>query len=243
MVTGWEARRKQLELLKVEQQAVRDRQEYARTMSRRRNQVLGAYLPESVTPSIISGDYTHVSLDCDDTKWYWSDGHICRPSEFLAQVYNQDTKELRIVLKGDEARIIAAVMKEFLTTTGVSAPDFDAVRLHVRLYISAKRSDDSRDKQLAKAALKNFVDVVKTTFDTNAFALAVKEIYNTHTGLTEELRVAAAEIAAKNGCELFGVGEHHSKFRAMVRSLPEFAADVLAARTRAVARGHIESGR
>ncbi|KAK3646809.1 hypothetical protein LTR56_008296 [Elasticomyces elasticus] len=204
MVTGWEARRKQLERLKVEQQAVRDRQEYARTMSRRRNQVLGAYLPESVTPSIISGDYTHVSLDCDDTKWYWSDGHICRPSEFLAQVYNQDTKELRIVLKGDEARIIAAVMKEFLTTTGVSAPDFDAVRLHVRLYISAKRSDDSRDKQLAKAALKNFVDVVKPTFDTNAFALAVKEIYNTHTGLYVQppprspQRMAASFLALAN---------------------------------------------
>ncbi|KAK5685936.1 hypothetical protein LTS10_002049 [Elasticomyces elasticus] len=239
--------RSALERAQIRQLEAQERQEHARTASQQRDQVLAAYLPQPTAALFMSGSYTHLTVVCNNKERYWTDEHNCEPSDFLAKAYDKTFKELRVVLQGDEGRIVAAVLEYFRKPHEAHDSNFDPTLLHVRLYVHAELADlhitDVTNHPLAKAALKNFVEVCKHSWSTPAFAQAVQEIYQQPANFTKGLRTAAADITAKHGDVLLAPGTEHRNFKAVANSTPHFIAEVLAARTRAAADGRGKSSR
>ncbi|KAK5700030.1 hypothetical protein LTR97_006164 [Elasticomyces elasticus] len=239
--------RSALERAQNTQQEAQERQKRARTASQQRGQVLAAYLPEPAASLFLSGSHTHLTVVCNNKERYWADGHTCEPPEFLAKAYDKTFKELRVVLQGDEGRIVVAVLDYFRKLCKTHDLDFDPTLLHVRLYVYAELADlhitDLTNHPLVKAALKNFVDVCKHSWSTPAFAQAVQEIYQHPANFTKGLRTAAADITAKHGDVLLAPGTEHHDFKAVASSTPHFITEVLAARTRAAANGRGKSSR
>ncbi|KAK5696418.1 hypothetical protein LTR17_024219 [Elasticomyces elasticus] len=249
----WLARRADLEKIRLREERTRLLGESARKASQQRNRVLAAYLPRSAANDLMSGRYSHFTIVCNGVETYWSNGNECEPFDHLGKIYDPSLKAsgwrdsptrhldmlihsqgLRIVLEDAGSEAVAGVLEYFDTMKrsfgsryDPSVLNFNSTSIHVRLHFLAKRKENEPLKQ---AALHNFSDAVKTSWDTPDFMRSIIEIYVADPEQSTELREIAARFTAKHGSVLFGPGRRHAEFREMALNTPQFTADVLKAR-------------
>ncbi|KAK5701081.1 hypothetical protein LTR17_022912 [Elasticomyces elasticus] len=230
----WLARRADLEKIRLREERTRLLGENARKASQQKNRVLAAYLPRSAANDLMSGRYSHFTIVCNGVETYWSNGNECEPFDHLGKIYDPSLKGLRIMLDYEDSETVAGVLEYFDTMKrsfgsryDPSVINFNTTSIHVRLHLLAKRKENQPLKQ---AALHNFRDIVKTSWDTSDFMRCIIEIYVADPEQSTELREIAARVTAKHGSVLFGPGRRHAEFREMARNTPQFTADVLKAR-------------
>ncbi|KAK3642037.1 hypothetical protein LTR56_010908 [Elasticomyces elasticus] len=229
----WLARRADLEKIRLREERTRLLGESARKASQQRNRVLAAYLPRSAANDLMSGRYSHFTIVCNGVETYWSNGTECEPFDHLGKIYDPSLKGLRIRLDNEDSETVAGVLEYFDTMKrsfgsryDPAVLNFNSTSIHVRLHFLAKRKEN---EPLRQAALHNFSDAVKTSWDTPDFMRSIIEIYVADREQSAELRAIAARVTAKHGSVLLGPGRKHVEFREMARSTPAFTADVLKA--------------
>ena len=187
------------------------------------------------------GKYTDLLITCKGREWNVHKLCVCSHSPFFHSTCSggfKEAKENAVDLSDDDPQVVETLIHYFYNfdypdpTNGQN--DVPPIVLDVQMYIIADKYFIEPLKQLA---IQKFENRAKLEWDTDAFADAVGEAYDSTAEGSNPLKRIAISTVKKHSKELLDESKGYTHFLKILSTTPAFGADTAIA----LAWGHDEN--